>query len=362
MNDINSDSDNDLSDDEVIKLDSKIEVISIRSFYDQYLKCDKLLLKPEYQRDFCWSQVKQNTFIGTIMNKWIIPNIVIYKLSKKEAKQTNYLYECIDGQHRLVTIKNYIENVNKKLYYKDINNIKYYYNSSTLQKGYKNLNKENLDIFDTYQLCLNIIQTENKDKPLELKTKCKIFNLLQNGEPVSLYEKIKNYDNPIINFIRENKIINYMNNLNFNDNIIIKKESKNFQSFNLFFIIRSFLILDKKNLNVNYLDLNIKRAIEANNFKGTKYTEINSNINDIFLKFKEIITILPYIKMRIIPELAYIIICIYANYNLKKVNKFINDIDLIATYNNKLLYREDNNSITTFEKISKIYNEIILII
>lgn len=249
MNDINSDSDNDLSDDEVIKLDSKIEVISIRSFYDQYLKCDKLLLKPEYQRDFCWSQVKQNTFIGTIMNKWIIPNIVIYKLSKKEAKQTNYLYECIDGQHRLVTIKNYIENVNKKLYYKDINNIKYYYNSSTLQKGYKNLNKENLDIFDTYQLCLNIIQTENKDKPLELKTKCKIFNLLQNGEPVSLYEKIKNYDNPIINFIRENKIINYMNNLNFNDNIIIKKESKNFQSFNLFFIIRSFLILDKKNLN-----------------------------------------------------------------------------------------------------------------
>lgn len=356
--DSDSDSNNDLSDDETTKLDSRIEVTSIRSFYDRYLKSDILLLQPEYQRDFCWSQIKQNTFIGTIMNKWIIPNIVIYKLSKTERKESKYLYECIDGQHRLVTIKNYIENINKKLYYKDTNGIKYYYNSSKLTKGYKNLNNEELDIFNSYQLCINIIQSDNKE-PLHLNTKCKIFNLLQNGEPVSMYEKIKNYDNPIVNFIRDNKIINYINNTNLNNIIIIKKETKNFQCFNLFFIIRSFLILDKKNLNINFLDLNIKRSLEANNYKGTKLTEITTNMNEIYVKFKEIIAILSDMKNRIIPELAYIIICLYSNFSLKKVNKFINDIDLIATYNNKHLYKENNGSVTTIENITKIYNEII---
>ena len=354
----NSDSDSDLTDEETTKLDSKIEVTSIRSFYDQYLKSNILLLQPEYQREFCWSQIKQNTFIGTIMNKWIIPNIVIYKLSKQESKQSKYLYECIDGQHRLVTIKNYIENVNNRLYYKDTTGIKYYYNSSNLKTGYKNLNSEELDIFNTYQLCINIIQTDNKE-PLQLNTKCKIFNLLQNGEPVSMYEKIKNYDNPIINFIRDNKIINFLYDLNFNNFIIYKKEKRNFQCFNLFFIIRSFLILDKKNLNVNFLDFNIKKSIESNNYKGTKLTEITTNINDIYVKFKEIIVILSNIKHKFIPELAYIIICIYANFTLKKVNKLINDIDFIATYNNKLLYKENNGSVTTIEKVIKVYNEII---
>lgn len=110
------------------------------------------------------------------MKRWIIPSIYIYKLSKKESKNTGYLYECIDGQHRLTTIKNYIEDTNKKLYYKDNDSNKYYYS---------NLSKEDLDIFNNFPLSIYIIQTDSRE-PLKLQTKCKIFNLLQNGEPVSL--------------------------------------------------------------------------------------------------------------------------------------------------------------------------------
>lgn len=126
----------------------------------------------------------------------------------------------------------------------------------------------------------------------------------------------------------------------------------------MFFIIRTFLILDKKNLQNNYIDLNIKKSLEANNLNGTNLTIINGNMDNIYMRFIEIISIICNIQNRILPELAYIIICIYINYNLKTVNRFINDIDLIASYNNIYIYKKEGK-VTTNENITKIYNEII---
>jgi len=57
----NSDSD---SDDiqEPIKLNTQISTQNILSIYYTYLKSDTLLLKPDYQREFCWNLKKQKTF------------------------------------------------------------------------------------------------------------------------------------------------------------------------------------------------------------------------------------------------------------------------------------------------------------
>jgi hypothetical protein len=56
-------------------IESTFEIITIRSFYEQYIKSNKLLLKPEYKRDFCWSINKQKTLLYTIFNNLILPNI-----------------------------------------------------------------------------------------------------------------------------------------------------------------------------------------------------------------------------------------------------------------------------------------------
>ena len=97
-------------------------------------------LTPEYQRELCWSIEKMNTFIDTIMKGWIVPNYVIYQLSNAELKSTtiNYRYECIDGQHRLKTLKMYIENI----IYPNTN--KYIYWLSNGERVYYKMAKETL--------------------------------------------------------------------------------------------------------------------------------------------------------------------------------------------------------------------------
>ena len=98
-----------------------IETKSISSVYNEYLKDSTLMIKPLYQRDFCWSINKMINFIETIMKGLIVPNFVIYKLSDYEIEKNNesYDYECVDGQHRLMVIKYYYENTryeNKHIY------------------------------------------------------------------------------------------------------------------------------------------------------------------------------------------------------------------------------------------------------
>jgi hypothetical protein len=57
-------------------------------------------------------------------------------------------------------------------------------------------------------------------KSLNIDTKCKIFNRLQNGESVASYIKLKNNNNIICSNIRTNKLLDYMNDLNIIDKII----------------------------------------------------------------------------------------------------------------------------------------------
>ena len=93
---LNIDSDDDSDncediDDEDIDFDNNVKVDitskSVKSTYTEFLeRKNKLLLAPEYQRDFCWSLDKMNAFIDTIMRGQIVPNYVIYNLCSKEKK------------------------------------------------------------------------------------------------------------------------------------------------------------------------------------------------------------------------------------------------------------------------------------
>jgi hypothetical protein len=132
--DTDSDTDTDTDTDSESKKTSimtQITTKSIKAIYYEYLESDQLFLRPEYQRDLCWSLEKMNAFVDTIIKGWIVPNYVIYELSKKEMKNVKHKCECIDGQHRLTTLKYYMESIplndNKYIYWSD-NGYRVFYN------------------------------------------------------------------------------------------------------------------------------------------------------------------------------------------------------------------------------------------
>jgi len=101
----------DESDNEVYDKEIKTQITNkgVRSIYSEYLEKEKLLLRPEYQRELSWNIEKMNAFVDTIYRGWIVPNYVIYKLSENEKKDNKsqnlkHMYECIDGQHRLIQL------------------------------------------------------------------------------------------------------------------------------------------------------------------------------------------------------------------------------------------------------------------
>lgn len=82
----------------------------------EWIKQDKINLHPAYQRNFIWSTKDQALLIDSIMKGYPLPNFFIYK-------NTNNIYEMVDGQQRAITISKYIKNEftdSKKRYFKDI--------------------------------------------------------------------------------------------------------------------------------------------------------------------------------------------------------------------------------------------------
>jgi hypothetical protein len=73
---------------------------SISTIYHEWLKDDDLNLQPSYQRDACWKDEQKSLLIDTFVYNDPCPSFLIYD---------GDTLECIDGQNRLRTIKEYIE-------------------------------------------------------------------------------------------------------------------------------------------------------------------------------------------------------------------------------------------------------------
>lgn len=385
---IDEESDNESVVDDHPNIETRITNKAVISVYGEFLQNNKLLLNPEYQRDLSWSIEKMNTFIDTIMKGWIVPNYVIYKLSNSELKNNPHQFECIDGQHRLLSIKWYIEGTP----YPGTN--RYVHWSSNGERVYYNLSQEKMaeiktrsrqkivcrnltDIeklkFDFFDMSFHMV--ESKNGSLSIGMKCDIFNRLQNGEKVSSYDKLKNlHTNTITDTIRTKHLLSYMKTIKFCDKININNPNirrKRLESFNIYFLIRSFLIIDKKNLDVNYLDLNIKKYLEANNGQGTPSVKLNNNIDILLPKVLEVINYISSsqeIVDTLIPELVYIFICVYANYDINGLEQTIKW--LIKPVNRKQFeklndirtYKISSEKVTSAIHMNKYYNNLIKII
>lgn len=97
-------------------MEYSIKTWTIQEMY-KLIKERKINLRPSYQRNFVWTKKDQQLLIDSILNKWPLPTFFLYKNS-------DGMYEMVDGQQRAETICRYIKgdiSDSHKRNYKDIN-------------------------------------------------------------------------------------------------------------------------------------------------------------------------------------------------------------------------------------------------
>jgi hypothetical protein len=193
---------------------------AISSVYSELLSSnDKLNRRPTYQRNPVWNNEQKSYLINTIMTQCPMPIFLLYMHDEDEE------YECIDGQNRLTTIKDYIEqdgittepfpyitetdedetyifynnektmgNIQK---YCDIQNNK----KKNKYKKYRLMNPSEVKRFNKYELTLSQIKTK-----LSFEKRKDIFMRWQNGTSISQCDSFKNESHPFCKFIVENNV------------------------------------------------------------------------------------------------------------------------------------------------------------
>ncbi len=329
----------------------------IKYIYETYLKNEKELnLSPSYQREFAWSNDKQDLFIDSVVNNYIIPPIILIKLNNKKG----YRYECMDGQHRLTVLKHYIEGtpINKHsphniryLRKEDDKLIDVFYSQTDeldqVTRNHRYMTPDELSAFDDKKLI--VIKINNYDKKMDDvfdKIKNEMFLRLQKGERVSTTDMIRNYDNPVINTLREYNLMKYKTYETHDvfkriSNILDVKTKKIATKLTnyIYFVLRCLIIIKENKLDVGVINDNIlrdellnKKSLDRFNFEKDKCVEYID-------KFKKFVT-------RV--------------YKMKEQNELpvFNEFFLIVLLKIYLDEKDDlNNALEIYEKIKDINND-----
>lgn len=194
------------------------ESYEIKYIYETYLKDEMVNLTPSYQREFSWDSKKQDLFIDSIMNNFIIPPIILIKLNDKKG----YRYECMDGQHRLTVLKNFIEgraiNLDEPHYIRfnkaeDDKKIAVYYEKKKRLDKLKDkryMTEKEKNVFNEKKII--VIKITNYDsKLIDLfgTIKNEMFLRLQKGEKASGTDVMRNCENPLIIEMKKLGLISY---------------------------------------------------------------------------------------------------------------------------------------------------------
>lgn len=188
---------------------------------------DKIVMRPVYQRHIRWSPSAMNDFISTIMDNGFVPGIIMYKFDsvEKASHEGKKLYEMVDGQHRVFTLKAFMNSdyiilphIKKefivhwlyknvlddgtieysRVFYKETEQVIEYCQKNHWTPSY--LTEDERDHFERFSINISIIQNK-----LTLDMRREIFMSLQKGIPVRSSDLLKNKtDCALISFISEN--------------------------------------------------------------------------------------------------------------------------------------------------------------
>jgi len=85
------------------------EKLSIGQLYNEYKQGD-IILSPEYQRDFVWSQKMKDKLVESFILGIPIHDIVFAQFSNREKGYRDVL----DGKHRLKALFEHLDNMQKQ--------------------------------------------------------------------------------------------------------------------------------------------------------------------------------------------------------------------------------------------------------
>ena len=347
------------------------------------LRQGQYYLKPDYQREICWNSATKNNLIKSIMENKLIPEIILYKLqTNQRSRDNNYIYEVVDGQHRLSTIYSFVNPNSDNIVYwehKDVNNRKvavfYTINEDVL--SYCRTKKINLycELTEEFKIqfnefCLGIVLFKT---PLNYEQRANIFMTLQNGVKVrnSDYSK-NNFDCTIIRKIHESKLKTLVEG---RDGLFNKYCTKCPTKYWINWIVRCFLLYkeSKKDTDKCPSKIFIIGDAKINHYIKINHSEINEITNEDFSEFnilfrrydnfvKSIVTTKKLNPTQIF-SLFYSLCsqsdctvnCILENENIKKI--FIKQIFNYDVYNNNGKYLkmwESKNNVNDRKKYFKI--------
>ena len=72
-------------------------------------KTDYMMPNPEYQRGEVWTRDQQMKLIDSVLREYQLPIIYLHDITKTVAGRTQERFEIIDGQQRIMALRNFVE-------------------------------------------------------------------------------------------------------------------------------------------------------------------------------------------------------------------------------------------------------------
>lgn len=280
---------------------------------------NRIITRPLYQRHIRWAPSAMNDFICTVMNNGLVPGIIMYQLAtdEKVRKNEGKSFEMVDGQHRLFTLKAFMDssiqllphikkpfvvhwnyewfNENdeaqySKVFYKETEDVKEWCRENKINPCY--LSDEEREYFDNFGVNVTIIRSK-----LSLDQRREIFMSLQKGIPVRNSDFLKNKtDCKLVAFMSENSYETMMTDIFYEH---CYKKATNYwvhwvsRCFLLYKRYRCICHADKLNnlpVSETFLleDKQIKKLIEINSHEfNPRDIEVIHEFDDVFRSFIE---------------------------------------------------------------------------
>lgn len=273
---------------------------------------NKINRNPAYQSMIRWYAHMMNELIATVMNNRYLQPLLMYRLKDNEKidKNKGCSFEMVDGQHRIFSLKAFMDASFQKLPHikkpfivywdyesEDGNHSKVFYKETVDVVDWCNehkytaqyLNEKEKEYFDNYGINLGIINAT-----LSIDQRREIFTSLQTGIPVKNSDLLKNkIGSTFIAFLNENNYQDMMSKQ------FIARCHKNVKNYWLHWASRSFLLFLRANKLFPQVAFNDKFvseifAIEDKQIK--KLIETNKNLfnpsdETVLHKFDEVFRI-----------------------------------------------------------------------